>query len=297
MSFADLKRSSKSNFEKLSEELSKAGTGAASKSEDDRFWKPTLDKAGNAFAIIRFLPAPAGEDLPFQKVWSHGFQGPGGWYIENSLTTLGEEDPVGKLNSELWNSTTDDKSPARNQARKQKRKTSYYSNIYVVKDPANPENEGKVFLFRYGMQIYKILNSAMHPEFEDEQPINPFDLWTGANFKVKIRTGEYGPNYEKSEFEDPAALHDDDSVLEEIYNKTYSLSDFLDRKNFKTYEELEKKLHRVLKLDEQTSIPEAKAPEQKEMAQATSSATTSSTEEDDDDDLDDYFKSIVEDDD
>ena len=297
MSFADLKRNSKSNFEKLSQELAKQATGGGSaKSElDEKFWKPTLDKAGNGYAVIRFLPAPEGEDLPFVKVWHHGFQGPGGWYIENSLTTLGEEDPVGKMNSQLWNSTTDDKSPARDQARKQKRKTSYYSNIYIVKDSANPENEGKVFLYKYGQQIFKIINAAMHPQFEDEKPINPFCMWEGANFKLKIRTGEYGPNYEKSEFEGTGVLSDDEDHLEAVYGQLNSLKQFLDRKNFKAFADLETKLNKVLGLNSsKTSLPEEKAPAAKEAAAPKQAERK--VEVEDDDDLDDYFKSIADDD-
>lgn len=298
MSFADLKRGSKSNFEKLAQEMSKAGTTAGGSKDDEKFWKPTLDKAGNAFAVIRFLPAPEGEDLPFVKVWSHGFQGPGGWYIENSLTTLGEEDPVGKYNSQLWNSTTDDQSPAREQARKQKRKTSYYSNIYVVKDSANPENEGKVFLFRYGKQIYDLLNAAMHPKFEDEQAINPFDMWTGANFKVKVRTGQYGPNYEKSEFDSASVLGEDDE-LEKIYGQLHSLQAFLDRKNFKSYSDLEAKMLKVLGMNESAKPAQnerAAKPEKEIAAPAAKEEDKPPFVMEDDDDLDDYFKSIQDED-
>lgn len=298
MSFAELKKNSKSNFEKLAGELAKtANKGGYSNPLEEKLWNPksVVDKAGNGYAVIRFLPEPEGEDLPFVKVWHHGFQGPGGWYIENSLSTLGQPDPVGEYNSQLWNSTTDDKSPAREQARKQKRKTSYYSNIYIVKDPVNPENEGKVFLFKYGQQIFNIINSAMHPEFEDEQAINPFCMWTGANFKLKIRTGEYGPNYEKSEFDSPAPLADDEE-LERIYKELNSLKQFLDPKNFKSYDELKAKMNKVLGFNtkQETKIPEQEAPSQKEVEAPKAPAKEFVAE--DDDDLDDYFKSLGDDD-
>lgn len=301
MSFADLKKNAKSNFEKLAGELAKtAKKGGYSNPLEEKIWNPksVVDKAGNGYAVIRFLPEPKGEDLPFVKVWHHGFQGPGGWYIENSLSTLGQPDPVGEYNSQLWNSTTDDKSPAREQARKQKRKTSYYSNIYIVKDPVNPENEGKVFLFKYGQQIFNIINSATHPEFEDEQAINPFCMWTGANFKLKIRTGEYGPNYEKSEFDSPSALSEDDAELEAIYNQLHPLKEFLDPKNFKSYDELKTKLNRVLGFTSSSSRTES-IPAQDAPAQKSVEAPKAPTKEfvaDDDDDLDDYFKSLGDDD-
>jgi len=184
MSFADLKKQSKlgSLTAKLVKEVEKMNTNSGS--SDDRIWKLDVDKSGNGYAVIRFLPAPNGEDLPFVKLYSHAFQGPGGWYIENSLTTTGQKDPVSELNSELWNNGTD---AGKEIARKQKRKLTYVSNIYVVKDPANPENEGKVFLFKYGKKIFDKISEAMQPEFEDETPIDPFDFWQGANFKLELK--------------------------------------------------------------------------------------------------------------
>jgi len=244
MSFSALKKNSNSSFEKLTRELEKISSTESS-GADDRFWKPELDKSGNGYAVIRFLPAPEGEDIPWVKVFSHAFQGPGGWYIENSLTTLGKSDPVGDLNRELWNSGRDSDKEV---ARKQKRKLSYYSNIYVVKDPVNPQNEGKVFLFKFGKKIFDKIMGAMQPEFEDETPINPFDLWQGADFKLKIMKVAGYWNYDKSEFASPSTLGNlDDDGLESIYKKEHSLSAFTDPSNFKTYEELEKRMNLVLK--------------------------------------------------
>ena len=215
---------------------------------DERLWKPELDTSGNGYAVIRFLPAIEGEDLPWVKLFSHAFQGPTGqWYIENSRTTLGRgdvgKDPVSEYNSSLWNSGVETDKEI---ARKQKRKLSYYSNIYVVSDSKNPENEGKVFLFRYGKKIFDKLMAAMQPEFEDESPINPFDFWKGANFKLKIRKVDGYWNYDKSEFEAPSAILDDDSAIERIWKEQYSLTDFTAPNNFKSYEELKTRLDAVL---------------------------------------------------
>jgi len=243
--FATLKKKRGSSLDKLIQETSKLNTTTQRAGGDDRLWKPEVDKAGNGFAVIRFLPEPAGEDLPWVRVFDHGFQGPGGWYIENSLTTIGQKDPVGEFNSTLWNNGTD---AGKEQARKQKRRLKYFSNIYVVKDPANPQNEGKVMLFQYGKKIWDKINEAMNPEFEDESPINPFDFWEGADFKLKIRNVEGYRNYDKSEFDSPAALSDDDEKLEKIFNSLHSLNEFVNPKNFKPYAELEAKLNRVLGL-------------------------------------------------
>ncbi|MAG49153.1 single-stranded DNA-binding protein [Candidatus Woesearchaeota archaeon] len=215
---------------------------------DERLWKPELDTSGNGYAVIRFLPAIEGEDLPWVKLFSHAFQGPTGqWYIENSRTTLGRgdvgKDPVSEYNTSLWNSGVETDKEI---ARKQKRKLSYYSNIYVVSDSKNPQNEGKVFLFRYGKKIFDKLMAAMQPEFEDESPINPFDFWKGANFKLKIRKVDGYWNYDKSEFEAPSAILDDDSAIERIWKEQYSLADFTAPSNFKSYEELKTRLDAVL---------------------------------------------------
>ena len=210
---------------------------------DERLWKPELDKSGNGYAVIRFLPAVEGEDMPWAKVWNHAFQGPTGqWYIENSLTTVGQKDPVSEHNTKLWNTGLESDKET---ARKQKRKLQYFSNIYVVSDSKHPENEGKVFLYRYGKKIFDKLMAAMQPEFEDESPINPFDFWEGANFKLKIRKVDGYWNYDKSEFETPSALGDD-SVIESVWKKQYALKEFTASTNFKSYEELKTRLDAVL---------------------------------------------------
>lgn len=242
--FSKLKKSSHTSLERLTQEVSKLSSPEGS-GADDRFWKPDVDKSGNGYAVIRFLPAPGDEDVPFVRIWDHGFQGPGGWYIEKSLTTLGQKDPVSEYNSELWNSGIDSN---KDQVRKQKRRLAFISNIYVVKDPTHPENEGKVFLYQYGKKIFDKLNGAMHPEFQDEQPINPFDLWSGANFKLKIRNVEGYRNYDSSAFDTPGPLFDNDDKLESIWKSESSLQEFTDPNNFKSYEELKTKMHRVLGL-------------------------------------------------
>ena len=243
MSFASLKKQSSlgSLTAKLVKEVEKTNKGGGS--GDDRLWKPEVDKAGNGYAVVRFLPAPDGEDLPWAKLYSHAFQGPGGWYIENSLTTNGAKDPVSEYNSELWNTGIDSDKEI---ARKQKRKLSYYSNIYVVKDPSNPENEGKVFLYKYGKKIFDKIMSAMQPEFEDEEPINPFDFWAGADFKIKIKKVAGYWNYDSSEFARPGALLDDDDAMEAIWKKEYSLAEITAGDQFKSYDELKKRLDYVL---------------------------------------------------
>ena len=218
---------------------------------DERLWKPELDKSGNGYAIIRFLPAPDGEEMPWVKLWNHAFQGPTGkWYIENSLTTLNQKDPVSEYNSKLWNSGVESDKEI---ARKQKRKLQYYSNIYVVSDPKHPDNEGKVFLFRYGKKIYEKVMEALQPQFEDETPVNPFDFWEGANFKLKIRKVDGYWNYDKSEFDSASKLNEDDSELDKIWKSEYSLKDFLAASNFKTYDELKNRLDDVLTGSQSTS--------------------------------------------
>ena len=243
MGFKDLKNASKSVYSSLASEMEKM-TKKSESYKDDRFWKAETDKTGNGYAEIRFLPAPDGEDLPWARVWNHGFRGPGGWYIENSLTTIGLKDPVSEMNNMLWNSGSDkDKALARDR----KRKLSYISNILVISDPKHPENEGKVFLFKYGKKIFEKIQGAMNPEFQDEKPVNPFDFWTGANFKLKIRQVDGYANYEKSEFSAPSALMGgDDAELEKLWKKQHSLKEFTDPKNFKTYDELKARLQQVL---------------------------------------------------
>jgi hypothetical protein len=242
MSFSSLKSKSGS-FAKLTQQIENMSKPKGA-GPDERLWKPGVDKSGNGYAVIRFLPEPDGEDLPWAQVWSHAFQGPGGWYIENSLTTLGQKDPVGELNRTLWNSGLDSDKEV---ARKQKRKLSYYSNIMVIKDQLNPENEGKVFLYKYGKKIHDKIVGAMQPQFEDEEAINPFDFWKGADFRIKIQTiGGYW-NYDKSDFAAPSTLGDfSDERLEEIWKSQYSLKEFTDPSAFKSYEQLEERLQTVL---------------------------------------------------
>ena len=242
MSFASLKKQSTlgSLTAKLVKEVEKVNNSGGG---DDRLWKPELDKTGNGYAVIRFLPAPDGEEIPWAKLYSHAFQGPGGWYIENSLTTTGGKDPVSDYNRELWNTGTD---ANKDTVRKQKRKLSYYSNIYVVKDPTNPQNEGKVFLFKFGKKIFDKVMEAMQPEFEDETPINPFDFWQGANFKLKIKKVAGFWNYDSSEFDSVSPLLDDDDALEALWKKEYSLTAVTAADQFKSYDDLEKRLKYVL---------------------------------------------------
>ena len=241
--FADMKKQRKSNLTSLIKETEKITSPNVFGDTDDRFWRPELDKSGNGYAVVRFLPAPEGEDLPWARMWNHGFQGPGGWYIENSLTTLGQKDPVSEHNSQLWNSGIEANKEI---ARKQKRRLTYVSNVLVIKDPTNPQNEGQVRLYKYGKKIWDKLNDQMNPEFEDETPLNPFDLWEGANFKLKIRKVDGFSNYDKSEFEAKTPLNGDDSKMEEVWKTEHSLSEFTDPKNFKPYTELKEKLDRVL---------------------------------------------------
>jgi len=292
--FAALKKNRKSLFEKLNSEVSKLETPQNNQQEDNRFWKPEVDKAGNGFAVIRFLPAPTGEEVPFVRVWDHGFQGPGGWYIEKSLTTLGQKDPVSEYNSQLWATGTKE-----NQAivRKQKRRLHFVSNIYVVKDSANPANEGKVFLYQYGKKIWDKLNAAMNPEFEDEKPLNPFDLWEGANFKLKIRNVEGYRNYDKSEFDSVSPLFEDDSEMEAVWMKEFALQDFVDPKQFKSYDELQARLAKVLGLDgsaaqKHQSSEEDEAPAPKQKAKA--APKSKSVAEDDDDEGMEFFRKLAE---
>ena len=243
MSFADLKKQSSlgSLTAKLVKEVEKANTSGGG--GDERLWKPELDKTGNGYAVIRFLPAPENEEFPWAKMYTHAFQGPGGWYIENSLTTNGQKDPVSDYNRELWNSGNESDKDV---VRKQKRKLSYYSNIYVVKDPTNPSNEGKVFLFKYGKKIFDKIMEAMQPEFEDETPINPFDFWQGANFKLKAKNVAGYRNYDSSEFTKTEALLDDDDALETLWKGQFSLEEFTSADQFKSYQDLEKRMNAVL---------------------------------------------------
>jgi hypothetical protein len=297
--FASLRKNSSSSLDKLTKEIEKLNTkseGAA----DIRFWYPNVDKAGNGYAVIRFLPTPGDEEVPFVRMFKHAFKGPAGqWYIENSLTTIGQPDPLSEYNGKLWNSTTDDKSPEREQVREQKRRLLYISNIYIITDQLNPENEGKVKLFNYGAKIFDKLNEAMNPQFEDEKAINPFDLWDGANFKLKIRNVEGYRNYDKSEFSKTGPLFDSDEQMEVIWKQEHSLQAFLAETNFKTYDELSKRLDLVLGLktgskvaskasnDDDDTPPAAVARKPK----ARSAKVEATSNNDDDDDLE-FFKKL-----
>ena len=241
-SFKDLKKNRMSNLESLSKQVEKLAEKPSY--GDDRIWKCERDKSGNGYAVIRFLPATADEDTPWVQLWSHGFKGPGGWYIENSLTTLGKDDPVSKANTSLWNSGIDSD---KDLARARKRKLSYYSNILVLEDALNKENEGKVMLFRYGKKIFEKITGVMNPEFKDETPLNPFDFWEGADFKIKIRQVDGYVNYDKSEFASSTKLHDgDDAKCEEVWKQQYKLQELVSPDNFKSYQELEARFHTVI---------------------------------------------------
>ena len=308
MSFADLKKQSKlgSLTQKLVKEVEKMNNNGGG-SSDDRFWKLECDKSGNGYAVIRFLPAPDGEDLPFVKLYSHAFQGPGGWYIENSLTTLGQKDPVSEYNSMLWNNGTD---AGKDAARKQKRKLTYISNIYVVKDPANPQNEGRVMLYKYGKKIFDKLTAAMQPEFEDEEAIDPFDFWQGANFKLKAKNVAGYRNYDSSEFAAQSALLDDDDAMEAIWKKQFSLEEFVAPDQFKSYDELKTRLDYVLGNKGTTRFQDQETVEQEEEFRQQNRASTpapssggfndpditlSNTSSDDEDDALSYFAKLAED--
>jgi len=296
MDFDQLKTSS-SGFDKLTkaleENLNPEDSKKSNKYQDERLWKPELDKTGNGYAVLRFLPATSGEDMPWVRLWSHAFQGPGGWYIENSLTTLGHKDPVSEENTRLWNTGVEsDKGIARNR----KRKLSYYANVYVVSDPTHPENEGQIKLFKFGKKIFDKITEAMQPAFEDETPINPFDFWKGANFKLKIRKVDGFWNYDKSEFEGVSAIADNDDNIKAIWEKQYPLKPFLETSNFKSYEELKEKLNRVItgsKITdtvENVDLPSTSAGTVK----SNDSASIASANNESDDTLD-YFSKLAED--
>ena len=300
-SIAALKRS-KSNLDTLIGELNKVAEPQSQKQSysDDRFWKPELDKSGNGYAVFRFLPAVKNEDLPWARLWSHAFQGPGGWYIENSLTTLNKKDPVSESNSLLWNSGVE---ADKEIARKRKRKLSYIANVLIINDAKHPENEGQVKLFKFGKKIFDKITEAMKPEFEDEKPINPFDFWEGANFKLKIRKVDGYWNYDKSEFDSPTAIADNDESIEEIWNKQYALKPFLAPENFKSYDELKSKLDKVLSgvrntgTAEDVAIPPAAQVSKPDVVAETVSAPTPAVEEDEDsDETLSYFSKLAEED-
>ena len=308
MSFKDLKKQSSlgSLTQKLVKEVEKMNN--TSGGADERLWKPEVDKTGNGYAVIRFLPSPEGEEIPWAKMYSHAFQGPGGWYIENSLTTTGGKDPVSEYNRELWNSGNESDKDV---VRRQKRKLSYYANIYVVKDPTNPQNEGGVFLYKFGKKIFDKIMEAMQPEFEDESPINPFDFWQGANFKLKIVKKDGYWNYDKSEFDTVSPLLDDEDALEALWKKQYSLVALTAADQFKSYDDLQKRLKYVLgqkpnrRVDEEVfdednnrgsvsaDYPTSKPDFASRRAEKTVTAAVSSSSSDEDDALS-YFQKLAE---
>ena len=295
-SIAALKRS-RSNLDALTKELSGVSSNNNQKSYvDDRFWKPELDKTGNGYAVLRFLPAVKDEDLPWVKMWSHAFQGPGGWYIENSLTTMNQKDPVSEENSRLWNSGIE---ADKEIARKRKRKLSYFANVLIVSDPKHPENEGQVKLFKFGKKIFDKITDKMQPQFEDEKPINPFDFWEGADFKLKIRKVDGFWNYDKSEFDSTKPIADNDESIEGIWTKQYPLKPFLEAANFKSYDELKSKLDKVLTGSRNTGTVEdmvtpPSVSETKPETVVEAVAASSSNDSVDDDETLSYFSKLAE---
>lgn len=300
MSFDKLKANRSAAIGKLVAEAEKAGGGTKKSYGDDREWKPQVDKTGNGYAVIRFLPVKDGDDLPWVRYWDHGFQGPTGrWYIEKSLTSIGKDDPVSEINSRLWNTGNE---ADKDTARSRKRRLHYVSNILVVSDPANPENEGKVFLYKFGKKIFDKIMDLMQPQFQDETPVNPFDFWEGANFKLKIRNFEGYRNYDKSEFDNPVALFDgDEDRLREIYDKIYALSEFTDESSYKSYDDLKRKLIEVLGAEEvngtevlvEPSAPTAPKVEAEPQITSEESSTEVSNDDDDDDDSLSYFAQLA----
>ena len=300
-SLSALKRSN--NLDTLMGELQKVAEPQRQTNsyQDDRFWKPELDKSGNGYAVFRFLPAVQDEDLPWSRLWSHAFQGPGGWFIENSLTTLNKKCPISESNSLLWNSGVE---ADKEIARKRKRKLSYTANIMIISDPKHPENEGQVKLYKFGKKIFDKITEAMKPEFEDETPINPFDFWEGANFKLKIRKVDGYWNYDKSEFDSKSAIAGDDESIETIWNKQFPLKPFLSAENFKSYDELKAKLDKVLSgvrntgTAEDVAIPPVTQTAAPVVEETVSSPTPSpaTTADDDSDETLSYFSKLAEED-
>ena len=290
MSFADFKKRSATSIDQLTKKIENMNKSDSYK--DDRFWRPESDKSGNGYAVIRFLPSCENEDLPWAKYYSHGFKGKGGWYIENSLTTLGQKDPVSEMNTELWNSGVESDKDI---ARERKRRLHYVSNILVVSDPSNPQNEGKVFLLKYGKRIFDKIQEAMKPEFDDEDPINPFDFWQGANFKMKVRKVAGFVNYDKSEFESASPLMDgDDEQLETLWKTQYNLNEFTDPTNFKSHDELKKRLQEVLGSDIRHTSPKSSTAETTSFEDLPNTTTNSENTQEDTDALS-YFERLAND--
>ena len=297
MDFESLKNS-QSNFDAITKaletKLSPEDQSNKNKYQDDRFWTPELDKTGNGYAVIRFLPASDKEDMPWQRVWSHAFKDQGGWYIENSLTTLNHKDPVSEDNTRLWNTGVDSD---KDLARKRKRKLSYYSNILIVADPKHPENDGKVFLYKFGKKIFDKITEAMQPAFDDETPINPFDFWKGANFKLKIRKVDGYWNYDKSEFESVSPIAADDEAIKAIWTKQHALKPFVDPSNFKTYDELKEKLNRVIMGTQSTAtVDEVNLPQKPSTSTVEMPKVNESKPASDDDDSMSYFSKLADED-
>jgi len=290
--FSQMKLARKSSLDKLTGELNKMQSGGAQQNgPDTRFWQPAVDKFGNGQAVIRFLPAPKDEDVPFVRIFSHAFKGPtGSWYIENSLTTIGQADPVGEANSRLWNSGIESDKEI---ARQQKRKLNFISNVVVLKDPAHPENEGRVFLFKYGKKIFDKINDKMNPQFDDETPVNPFDFWEGANFRLRIRQVDGYRNYDKSEFDEPSPLSEDDAMLEKIWEQQHSLFEFVDPKNFKSYDDLKAKFDRVTGASTPAVARPAAISESLPQQSAAPMKTKAASFDDDDEDFDSILKSLT----
>jgi hypothetical protein len=301
MDIQTLRKMRNSDFGKIAGEFEKiANPQTQTKSyADDRFWKLEGDKAGNGTATLRFLPRVEGDELPWVRIFSHGFQGPTGkWYIENSLTTLGENDPVGELNTQLWNSGSDANKKI---AQAQKRKLSFIANVMVVSDPKHPENEGKVFLFKFGKKIFDKIMDKARPTFEDEKPVNVFDFWEGANFKLRMRKKDGFTNYDESAFAEPSAISGDDEAILKIANSQHKLAEFLDRKNFKSYDELKKKLEEVLSGDSFASKSAAELSEEDRPVAsapkiASKPAPSIASASDDDEDVMSYFEKIAKED-
>ena len=300
MDINTLRKMRNSDFGKIATAFDSDSSGGEKKSyKDDRFWKLEADKAGNGTAVIRFLPRHPEDELPWVKIWSHGFQGPTGkWYIENSLTTLNKDDPVSELNSRLWNSGID---ADKDVARKQKRKLSYVANVLIISDPKHPENEGQVMLFKFGKKIFDKIMDKAKPTFEDEDPVNVFDLWEGANFKLRMRKVEGYPNYDQSTFSDVCPVAESDEEILAVVNKQYRLGEFLEESNFKSYDELSRKLQSVLNAApaptmtaEDDSEEDAPWTEPKVSASAPSKKTV--VQDDDDDDAMSFFKKIAQED-
>ena len=291
--FSNLKRSS-GNLDKLKAKVSELNASTEGATDKEKFWRPEVDKAGNGMATIRFLPASAqdGDDgLPWVKIFSHGFQGPGGWLIDNCLTTKSQQCPVCEHNNKLWNSGIEANKEI---VRKQKRKLNYIANIYIVSDPKHPENEGQVKLFKFGKKIFDKITEAMNPAFEDETPINPFDFWKGANFKLKITKVAGYQNYDKSEFTSAAPLSENDEELEKIWKSESALSELVADKEFKSYDFLKTRLEKVLGLNDDGDAPRARTTVEQAKAAPKKPVAFDAPSEDDDDMA--YFSKLAEED-